>query len=313
MEWLIQHSLNTARRLPGTEEIIYDDPFPYPVQLRCARSRRRRHHRNNTLDLVSIPENVAWNQMITSLASPYPDLQILTVGDDITAGWVSGPSGPVLYCGNPADSSHVLLNPPGDGCPPGYQDYGLRFWYVLGVGLNRPAFQAGGIQLTSVIGGGTVDSISFAVNAATSELKVVAGLSEGTIPLPYPFTQSEEGYTIDNYVTLVFRPHELTFVDATYGSNPGYPDVVCQVVQGDGDLIAFNTATATAGSYNCGVPISLTLTPPYASVGACISASLEQNCKNQGLRGKARAACNAAQIGNCHAIFHVPSAHNPNP
>lgn len=262
---------------------------------------------DNTLDSVSIPQNVAWNTMVTGLASPYNDLQILTIGDDITAG-ITASGGPTLYCGNPADSSHVLVDP-ADGCPSGYQEYGTRYWYILGVSLNRPAFQAGGIQLTSVTGGGTVDSISFAVNT-TSQLKVVAGLSEGTIPLPSTFTgPSEAGYVIDNYTAMVFAPHESTFVDATYGT-----DVVCSTeIIPDSDTILFNTATATAGSYNCGVPISLSLTPPYSSVGQCISASLEQNCKNQGLKGKARAACNAAQIGNCHAIFHVPSAHNPTP
>ena len=130
--------------------------------------------------------------------------------------------------------------------------------------------------------------------------------------MPRTFTEpGEQAYALDNYTTLAFSPHEPSFVAAVHGDS-NYPDVYCGI-DGGIDFVLFNTATATAGSYNCGVPISLSLTPPYASVGACISASLQQNCKNQGLRGKALAACNAAQIGNCHAIFHVPSAHNPNP
>jgi len=270
---------------------------------------------DNTLDSVSIPSNVAWNQMVTGVASPYSDLQVLTIGDNITAGLV--PQNSALFCGDPTNSLHSVLSAD-DECPAGYTSYGIRYIYMLSIALSRPAFQAGGIQLTSDTGGGTVESISFAVNAS-AELKVVAGLSEGTIPLPRTFTMTGGDYVLDNYTALVFAPHDANFVSATFGSDPEYPDVWCSASPSDEgnsggyDGIGFNTATATAGSYNCGVPISLSLTPPYSSVGQCISASLEQNCKNQGLKGKARAACNSAQIGNCHAIFHVPSAHNPTP
>lgn len=39
-----------------------------------------------------------------------------------------------------------------------------------------------------------------------------------------------------------------------------------------------------------------------------ISTLKAQHCS--GLRGKAKAACNHAQIGVCHAAFNVPSSHN---
>ena len=46
----------------------------------------------------------------------------------------------------------------------------------------------------------------------------------------------------------------------------------------------------------------------FASEGDCISSLKAQRCS--GLKGQAKAACNHAQIGICHATFNVPSAHN---
>ena len=80
------------------------------------------------------------------------------------------------------------------------------------------------------------------------------------------------------------------------------------------DFIAINTVQLPPSNYDvtCGdLPISFNLTPKYDSVGACISDSIKTQCKNAGLTGRARASCNAAQIGNCHAAFFVPSNHNP--
>lgn len=150
---------------------------------------------------------------------------------------------------------------------------------------------------------GPVQSISIAVNSETSALEMTAGVSEGTLPVGSEIDL--DTYVVDNGIAIVFVPHTDGFA-----ADDHLPYLVCETIgYEDGIWVAVNQP-AGQYSYTCGtIPLSLTLVPPYDSVGDCISDSLAKNCK--GVTGRARAACNSMQIGNCHAAFHVPSNHNP--
>ncbi|MCK5244153.1 MAG: hypothetical protein KAJ90_02700 [Desulfobacterales bacterium] len=267
-----------------------------------------------TLQQVTIPETVAWNQFISGIATPYNDIGILTIGDHISAEIIE--DGPILepfaYCHDPvANASYIRECDDPDNCEvecdTGYDYLGSRYLYAFAVTLDRENFTAGGVQLISDVQG-LLQSISIAVNSDTSDLELTAGVSEGTLPVGSEM--DDESYVIDNGFTLVLSPHDENFVACD-----GLPYLMCQpnpVGEEGADLI-WVAVNVPGGGYTydcCGIPLSLTLLP-YECLGDCISDSLAKNCK--GITGRDRAACNAVQIGNCHAAFHVPSSLNPEP
>ena len=263
---------------------------------------------NNTVQSMTIPETVVWDTVFTGLASPYHDLTIVPVGDDIHADWEQIDR--YAYCQDPVSSQGSLHScaTPGQ-CEQECTDEGLDFlgertWYIIGVWLNRPAFQVGSVQLVSEEEG-LVNSITLAVSPNTQAVEITAGVSEGTFPAGTE--PNVEEFIVDNFTYLDFSPH-----DPNFGYLDAFPYVACLPgVETAGDAIAFNTALpADQYDFTCGsIPVSLNLVPEYPSVGACISDSIQKHCKDKGLTGKDRATCNSAQIGNCHASFHVPSSH----
>lgn len=265
---------------------------------------------NNTLSEMSIPENVVWNTMLTAVASPYPDLSVMTVGDDIAAE--IGESATYAYC-RYDDTGEYTLNTCTSGlceqaCPSATTFLGERTLYAVRVQLNRPDFEAGGVQLISDEAG-TVQSMSFAISPTNSALQITAGVNEGTFPVDPNFPLMPE---LELYNQLLFL--EMNPPEPTFGALDDLPYLVCGPESGPtgGDVIAINTVQIPPNNYDvtCGsLPISFNLTPQFDSVGECISESIKTQCKNAGLTGRARASCNAAQIGNCHASFFVPSNH----
>lgn len=266
-----------------------------------------------TLQKVTIPEAVAWNQFVSGIATPYDDIDILTIGDNISAE-ILATDGPFAYCYDPVANYGYIdwCDDPSNceaECDAGENYLGAHYTYVFAVTLDRPSFTAGGVQLVSDAEG-PVQSISISVNSETEALELTAGVSEGTLPVGSEV--DEQTYVVDNGFFLALSPHDPEFGAAEYLDENDLPLLVCGGPCEAGDDCIWVAVNVPAGEYSyiCGVlPLSLTLLPPYESVGDCISDSLAKNCK--GITGRDRAACNAIQIGNCHAAFHVPSSHNP--
>jgi hypothetical protein len=265
---------------------------------------------NNTLQEMSIPADSAWNTILTGFALDYNDVSVMTIGDDISAE-ISSSEGPLAYCSDGTDSNISYCDDPGDcaqECTDMGQDFvllGEKYFYLVEISMNRPDFNGGAVQVISDEQG-TLASISFSVNGTTNQIEMVAGVSEGTFPVGTDFND-QEIYAIDNYFGLVLQPHDENFSENELLDNQGLPIALC-IPDSLEDTIAIAT-NQPAGQYtlDCGYTLSLNLLPPYATVGNCISDSLDKHCK--GLKGRDRAACNAAQIGNCHAAFNVPSSH----
>jgi hypothetical protein len=184
-----------------------------------------------------------------------------------------------------------------------------RFTYTLSAHLDRSLFTSGGVQIQDG-GGATQMGLSINVGSPGGSFDVAAGFSEGLIPGAQFADFDEKG-------ALALTPH---WSDFGAGSISGQvcPDGVCgtQIIANCdltplGDTLSYLTA-AQPGTYSgtCGtVPVNLTINPPFATVGACISGLKAQRCG--GLKGQAKAAYNHAQIGVCDATFNVPSSHNP--
>jgi hypothetical protein len=251
-----------------------------------------------TIQSIGFSEDVTWNRFGTGFLSPYDELSVVTIGDDITAGL--GSLGVWYHCEKPDSSQYITPS----SCPSTENSLGTLSWYVLEVALNRPSFRAGGVQLVSD-SAGTVQAISIAVNSNTDKVELNAGTSQGTIPAG--LEADFDTYSLHNTGYVEFFPHDPEFDSATAA---GFECLADGEIGGDG--ILFKTDVAT-GSYSaqCGAKeVTYNLRLPYDSVGECIAQSIGDNCKHQGLTGRDRAACNSAQIGNCHAAFHVPSAHS---
>lgn len=257
---------------------------------------------NNTVQQLSIPSNAAWNTMGMPIASPYNDLEILTAGSNIGAQILEGPEGPYAYCSNGTDSGIAF----GDACPTGYNVLGLRYFYAFAVSLDRPAFQAGGVDLVSATAG-TVYSLSLAVNTSTNNVYIAAGVSDGVIPLSSQNPPTYGEFIVaDDYASVFLTPHDARFASAAYGPDPAFPDFVCGTDGPEGtDQIAMRVTTTRTASYACGdLTFNLAVSPEYPNLGQCISDSIIRNCKDQGLTGKARATCNKQQQSVCRAMFN---------
>ncbi len=267
-----------------------------------------------TLQQITIPEDVTWRNFASGIATPYNDIDILTIGDNINAEIIQA-EGPFAYCHNPVTNQGYIefcSNPNNCAaeCDTGEDYLGANYLYEFAVSLDPDNFTAGGVQLVSDAEG-PVQSISIAVNSEASALEMTAGVSEGTLPLGSEV--AEDIYVIDNGFNLLLFPPDPGFDDGgCFDPNTGLPYILCEDDGVEGTDTIWVAVNQPAGEYSCtcgDIPLSLTLVPPYDSVGDCISDSLAKNCK--GVTGRARAACNSMQIGNCHAAFHVPSNHNP--
>jgi hypothetical protein len=257
---------------------------------------------NNTVQQLSIPSNATWNVMAMPIASPYTDLEILTAGSDLEGQIIDGPGGPFAYCSNGNDAGIIE----GDTCPAGYNLLGLRYFYLFAVSLNRPAFQAGGVDLVSAAAG-TVYSLSLAVNTSTNNVYIAAGASDGVIPLSSQNPPTWDQFiAADDYAGVFLAPPDPGFADAAYGPDPNFPDFACQSDGPEGaDAIFMRVTTARTASYACGaLTFNLAVSPQYPNLGQCISDSIIRNCKDQGLTGKARATCNKQQQSVCRAMFN---------
>jgi hypothetical protein len=273
-----------------------------------------------TITSIGVPASSPWNQFQTSFMSPHDDLTVVTTGSNITAGLQ--PNGVLALCNSDQGQFLRPCNISAPVCqlgdctispPDGSTNVTLKsheFNYVLTMSLNRPAFSAGGVEVDSS-SAGTVGAVALTLGSG-SGLSVGAGFSAGLIPL-----HSTDSSTVvnDDLGGLAMQPHWADFgsgvlcSDGTTNCDPGDPTfgvlAECGPFEG-GDVLLFRV-DAQPGTYSlaCGsVPLSVTINPPFASVGDCISSLKAQRCA--GLTGQDRASCNHAQISVCHATFNVP-------
>jgi len=292
---------------------------------------------NGTVSQIGVPAASPWSTFRTTFFSPHDDLAVVTTGSDITAGLTPGPFGPSVFATCTSDQGPFATDCTSAAtcaadcvadAPSGATGVALgeiRYLYGLEIGLDRPAFTAGGVEIESTAAG-TVGAISVNVGA-TSGLSVGAGFSEGLIPGPSPLPNTEVE-AFDDFGFLAMDPEwedfgpGLVCADGTSTScdtgDSSLEDVVAACFDNGTGPFGFSDGlffrvNAQPGSYSftCGtVPVNYVLNPPFSSVGQCISTLKAQRCG--GLQGQAKAACNHAQIGVCHATFNVPSSHNPN-
>ncbi|MFY9824863.1 MAG: hypothetical protein WAM82_26020 [Thermoanaerobaculia bacterium] len=284
---------------------------------------------NGTVSQIGVPAASPWNAFTTHVLSPHDDLTVVTTGNDIGASLQ--PTGSVAVC-NSTQGQFFAVCPNSLTCglaecmaqaPTGATDVSFQeqqFGYLLQMALTRPGFTAGGVEVDSVAAG-TVGAISLTLDAG-SGLSVGAGFSAGLIPAPQADPNLE---VLDHFGAVAmdpawpdFGPGYVCTDGTTTSCNPNDPTpanlaAACQTNAGPfgSDVLAFRT-NAAPGSYSltCGtVPVNLSINPPFATLGDCISTLKAQRCG--GLKGQAKAACNHAQIGVCDATFNVPSAHNP--
>lgn len=279
---------------------------------------------NGATTSIGLPAASPWTDILTIFATPYDDVTVVTVGSDISAGIVGSEQGAVCtsdqggffaVCSNPG------CIPPGplaeciDDAPAGATNVGfsgdLPILYGLEVTLDRPAFTAGGVQIESVTGG-TLGAIAIQIGATT--LDIGAAFNEGLISGP-AFNADFEAFDDFTIIQLApswedFGPGHLCTDGTTTSCDPGVGPEDVMVVCDSGDHLLFrNNAVSAPVSLTCGtVTVNLNVNPPFDTVGQCISTLKAQKCS--GLKGKAKAACNHAQIGVCHAAFNVPSSHN---
>lgn len=280
---------------------------------------------NGSTTSIGVPAASPWNDIATIVASPFDDLTVVTVGSDLSASIFLGQPGAIctsdqggffVACDNPG------CTPPGPlaecitEAPVGATNVGfsgnLTNLYGLNVLLDRPAFAAGGVQLESATVG-TVGAIAIEIGAGPS-LNIGAAFNDGLIPGP-AFDEQFEAF--DDFTVLGLAPAWADFGDGhicldgtTTSCDPDDgPENVLAACQG-GDTLVFRTNAISAPyALTCGtVTVNVNVNPPFDSVGECISTLKQQHCS--GLKGKAKAACNHAQIGICHAAFNVPSSHN---
>jgi len=281
---------------------------------------------NGTISSIGVPAASPWSQFATGFMSPHDDLTVVTTGSNITATLV--PNGIIALCNSdqgkflrPCNSTPgtCVADPDCTTNPPaGATNITLvsqEFSYILGMALDRPAFTAGGVEVTSS-SAGTQGAIALTVSSG-SGLSVGAGFTAGLIPTPSTSSSDSSTAFFDDLGTLAMGPHWSDFGDGyvcadgtTTSCNPNSgPDGVvaaCQPIPQPGfeDGLVFRV-DATPGPYTltCGsVPISLTINPAFASNGDCVSSLIAQRCGS--LKGQARAACNHSQQSVCNAIFH---------
>jgi len=282
---------------------------------------------NGTISSIGVPANSPWNDFETHFFSPHDDLTVVTTGSNITADLQ--PTGTLAQC-NSDQGNFIAASCATSVCglsdcvsyaPAGATNVSFvsqRFGYALLMGLDRPAFSAGGVEVESATAG-TLGAIALTLSSG-SGLSVGAGFTQGLVPMSsghYPNFPE-----LDDFGTLLMAPNWADFgpgqicadgttTNCSFG-NPTNLIAACDNTAppaGQNTLLFRVDAPTGAYSLTCGsVPVSLTINPAFSSVGDCISTLTAQRCA--GLKGQARAACNHSQIGVCHATFNVPSAHN---
>jgi hypothetical protein len=269
---------------------------------------------NGTVSSVSFPAASPWTDMSTVILSPTDDLVAVASGAGVEANLTPGTfvfnnAQVVVACGGATPHIATCSDRACDaqatcGADPVIEK---RFLYTLSAHLDRSLFTSGGVQIQDG-SGGTQMGLSINAGSTGGSFNVAAGFSEGLIP-------GDQFSDYDDRGSITLTPHWDDFAPGTI-SGQVCPNGVCStqtIAQCDtpfGDTLSYLTATQP-GTYTgtCGtVPVNLTINPPFASVGQCISGLKAQRCG--GLKGQAKAACNHAQIGVCHATFNVPSSHN---
>jgi hypothetical protein len=279
---------------------------------------------NGATTSIGVPAASPWNQIQTVVASPYDDLTVVTVGSNISAGFFGAQPGAVCTsdqggffaicdgpgCTPPGPLAECLADAPGGATNVGFSG-DLPILYGLGVALDRPSFTAGGVQLVSTTAG-TVGAIAIEIGSST--LDIGAAFSDGLIPGP-AFDSQYEAFDDFTIIGLGpawedFGPGYVCTDGTTTSCDPSVAIDGVMAICDSGDNLLFRTNAISAPvSLTCGtVTVNLNVNPPFDTVGQCVSTLKAQHCS--GLKGKAKAACNHAQIGVCHAAFNVPSSHN---
>lgn len=280
---------------------------------------------NGSVTSVSLPAASPWVELGTIVASPYDDVTVVAVGSDLSAGIIDAIPGAVCtsdqggffaFCASAGCSSSPLTECV-DDAPTGATNVGfseLTYLYAVDVMLDRPTFTAGGIQLQS-IAGGMLGAIAIDVGGG-GQLNIGAGFNEGLIAGP-AFDEQFEAYDDFSFLFLGpswedFGPGHVCSDGTTTSCDPdvGPEGILAACDAEGGDVILLRTNAVTPPySLTCGsVTVNINVNPPFDTVGECISTLKAQHCN--GLHGKAKAACNHAQIGVCHATFNVPSSHS---
>lgn len=269
---------------------------------------------NGTVSSVSFPAASPWADMTTDILSPTDDLVAVASGAGVTANLAPGDTGgavqAVVACGGATPHITTCSVRTCDavaacGADPMIEK---RFTYHLSAHLDRGIFTSGGVEIQDG-SGATQMGLSINAGNAGGSFDVAAGYSEGLIPGAQFAETDEKG-------AIALTPHWDDFAAGTI-SGQVCSNGVCNtqtIANCDltpfGDTLSYLTATQP-GTYTgtCGtVPVNLTINPQFSSVGQCISSLKAARCG--GLKGQAKADCNHAQIGVCHATFNVPSAHN---
>jgi hypothetical protein len=275
---------------------------------------------NGTISKIGVPAASPWTDFATGFLSPHDDLTVVTTGSNIFATLIPGSVAALCnsdqgkfmrYCGTSCELVQCQ-----SGAPAGATNVTFVsqvFLYTLHMTLTRPAFTAGGVEVTSS-SAGTQGAIAITVDSEAG-ISVGAGFTSGLVPVP---ANSSDITTLglDDAGTLTMGPHWDAFGDGqlcsdgtTTSCDPNSPDGVlaaCLTVPGptNSDGLVFRV-DSLPGSYSltCGsVPVNLTINTPFSSVGDCISTLIAQHCS--GLKGQARAACNHSQQSVCQATFH---------
>lgn len=280
---------------------------------------------NGSISSIGVPADSPWSLFDTHFFSPYDDLTVVVTGSNITADLI--PTEAIAWCDS--DQGHFISTAcSSTACglaecvafaPDGATNVTFdskRFGYALRMSLDRPGFNAGGVEVESATAG-TVGAIALTLDAG-SGLSVGAGFTEGWLPAS---ANDEASLGLDNAGLLLMNPMWEDFGNGylcTDGTTTSCDPVLslenvavlCDHDSTEGDAVGMRV-DVPPGTYSltCGsVPINLTINPAFASEGDCASSLKAERCS--GLTGQAKASCNHAQIGVCHATFNVPSAHN---
>ncbi len=290
----------------------------------------------STLSSVSIPNGAPWNTFETTIASPYSDLEAQPVGMVASAEIEPSIEGPQIVVACKSDQGKFFtINVTLPATDPSTWDQAalcnaqaaydnatitnitpLGVYYLWNLVVEIDPSSCGGRTSGGVEVGNTDVSTLFAISFnknTTGSLNIGAGVSQGTLPGPGldvqgvpSFLTAEWGHLLMGPSWNLFGVGELcadgTTGDACGNSTTSTPVAVCE----PGDIFAFKTNVAPKTyKMTCGsVPVNLTMTGGYPTVGACIDTNIKNNCS--GLKGQNRSACVHAQIGTCHATFNVP-------
>lgn len=271
---------------------------------------------NGTVSSVSFPAGSPWEAMATGILSPSDDLVAVSTGagveSELVPEIVSTDVQAIVACqGTTGSYFETCTDRTCDAQTVCGTDTVIekRYAYTLFATLDREIFTTGSVQIQN---GSGATLMGLAINAANAggSFDLAAGYSEGLIPGVQLTSE------VDEAGALVLGPHWDGFGEGEIEGQVCQDGVcetgvvaVCDTNSDTEDVLGYLTV-AQPGTYSgtCGtIPVNLTINPPYASVGDCITAR-KATCN--GLTGQARKTCNHAQIGVCHATFNVPSAHN---